>query len=476
MRTAVSPSDAGQYSVVVSNAFGSVTSTAVTVTVNPAGPNPSFGGTRFVAVLDRTSVVPGSLERFDTETLSETSARWMRDQIVIIGQNSSGEPLGIFSWQNGSLLRLLQPDVQLGDTLGQANGFTLVPALPNDRLVLRGQQMIEGFRQPIGMYALEGSILSTIADTTLAVPGAGGAKFPIFYWDAFEAGGKTVFASTLEGVPSLYLAEGGTVHRIVHGRQELPVTGAGTTQFQSLAFNGHDIFVVSATSAQEKLVALKIDPQGDVVKLLAKDEPLPGSNASVRSFGTAGTDGSAFYLVAYDNAFQQNILSWKDGAFTRLAGPGMQVGELGTVQSIESSYPKAVDGKVYASMRVLTPQGSTRCIAAAGSDSIEPVFSASKMDGKRIGATYVVDVAAGKLILLVHFVNGERALYANLQTEAQATLRLDFTRRNLSTLQFTIPNGVELQGAPTLLGPWLPLTTGDVTIRGGNRFFRLRNP
>lgn len=468
--------DAGRYSVTVSNAFGTVTSTEAIVTITPSAPNPSYGGGRFIAAVDVNSTVPGGSAKFDTASFAENSARWAGGRVVFTGQDTTGLPLGVFAFENNALARLLAPDAPLANGLGAANGFSLAFALPGEALVVRGQQMIGGFRQPVGIYSFATPNLNVIADITMAAPEANGTKFPIFFGDSYHAAGKTAFIATVTNIPALYLAEKGGLRRVLSAKENLPVNGTATTQLQSVSFDGTNMVVVATTAAQQQLVALHLNATGVVTKLLAKDDPMPGGAGNVRSLGPTATDGQAFYLTAYDGSFAPNFLAWGEGKLTRVAGPGMTVTGLGNIQSIETSYPKAAAGKVYFSARVTTSQGVRQGILVANVEGIKPVLFVSKLDARQVTGTYLIDVEGEKVIALIQFLTGTRALYANVGQAETPPLQLTFSRPTATTLRLAIPEGATLEVTPALGSPWQPATDTEVSITTGNRFYRLRRP
>lgn len=295
----------------------------------------------------------------------------------------------------------------------------------------------------------------------------------MFFYDAFQAGGQLVFGSLVSGTNGIYRAKDGTITRVLHDKLNLPVVGTGTIQFQSLAQNGSNIVVVAASSGLQNMVLLKINEGGEITKLLAKGENLPGTTNTVGTFGLSGSDGTAFYFLLYDNSFRPNIVRWQDGVFTRLAGPGMTVDGMGTIQSIETSYPKGAAGKTYFSARVTTPQGSKQGVLVADDAGIRPVLFATKLDARRVAATYVMDVRGERLIVLIQFTDGTRAIYANPSFKGLEPLVLQYNVQPNGSIFFSVPAGTQLEYASEITGPWQTSDMPEVNPTG-NRFYRLK--
>ncbi len=477
-RTAAGAADAGRYTLVVSNAWGLATSTEVVVTVTPAAPNPVFAGRRFVAVLDRDTTVPGTATKFATTSLSEFSVRWLGSRIVFVGQAAGGQPLGVFAWENGAFTRLLAPGIALANGLGLVEDFRLVSAAANEPVVVRALQMgPQGFSQPVGLYRLDALNLAVIADLSMAVPDGGGAKFPGFFNDAIHAGGKTLFHAQFGDTPALYLADSTGLRRVLASTQDLPVVGTAARFFQSLGFDGQNFVVVAVTAGQAKLAALRVDAAGAITSLLAKGDPLPGTSSTVAAFGGSEAADGTVYLEAFDASFARHVLGWRDGVFTRLAGPGMAVNGLGTVQAIESSITPAGNGKTYLTARLATPQGVQVGIVVAGPGGIEPVLFTSKLAARRLMAANVADAEGDRVLVIATLSDGTRALYANVGGLDAGPLRLEFTRPEAATLRFTVPAGTQLEATSALDGQWKTVPGSgalDVPVTAGARLFRLR--
>lgn len=476
-KTSTSAADAGHYKVVVSNAWGQVTSAEAVVTVNPTAPNPVFGGRRFVKIVDASTPLPESEAPFATESLGEHSARFLGSEVVFVSGAADQPQGGVFVWKNGSIVRFLGAGAALPNGLGAAEAFGLIAAPASEALAVRALKTVNGFLQPVGLYRYAGSGLAVTADTTMAAPDAAGALFPIFFGDASRAAGKTVFAATLDAKPALYLATDAGLSRVLATQRDLPVIGTATTQLQGLSFDGQTFTVTAATANQQTLVALRVNVAGEVTKLLATGDPLPGTADTVRSLGTSDTEGNSTTLLVFNNAFAVNVVEWRDGVLTRIAGPGMSVGGLGTILTLDASFPKASGGRSFVAARVTTPAGLVRGLVAAGTAGIEPVLFAAKLDARRVASTYVVDSEGDRVLVLVDFLGGGRALYANVGPADEQPLALQYTRPTAATVRFTVPPGAVLEAVGAFGEAWQPVNgTGEVemNVNGGARFFRLR--
>jgi hypothetical protein len=473
VRATATPADAGRYSVIASNAWGVVTAESV-VTILPAGPNPTYKAGRFVKIMDDKTVAPGTSVTFGTASLAETSARWQGSRVVFTGQSPTGEQLGVFAWENGNLTRLLAPDAALPNGLGNAAGFNLVSALPGEPLFVKALQMVGGFPLAIGIYKVNEGNLETIADTNTVAPGANGAKFTSFFGESMVAGGKLVFVETVDSIPSIYLWENGSITRILNARQNLPVVEAATVQFYGLAFNGADFVITAATSGQQNMAALKVNLAGEAAKIIARNDPLPGTAGAARAFGSVGVDGADFYLSVYDASFGLNILAWNGTEGTRRLGPGSAVNGVGSVLSVESSYPKAGNGVLYTGARIRTDSANVLALVAASETGTEPVLMPGKLDARRFASAYMCDVSGDKLLIMPQFADGSRGYYANVGAPDEGPLRLAFTRPSPSIVRFDSPAGTILETALKPEGPWGPADSSEVTISEGTRFFRLK--
>jgi len=477
IRTSASVGDAGRYRVTVSNAWGQVSSAEAVVTVNPPAPNPVFGGGRFVKIVDAATPVPDSGVPFATQSLGEHSARFIGNEIVFVGGSSEQPQGGVFIWKNGSLVRLLGPGVALPNGLGAAEAFGLIPAPASESLAVSALKTIGGFLQPVGLYRYDGSGLAAVADTTMAAPESGGALFPIFFGGSALAGEKTLFIAAPNNQPALYRADATGVSRVLSAQQDLPVVGTATTQLQSLSHDGQRLSVVAATANQQTLVALQVNALGAVTKLLATGEPIPGTADTVRSFGPTDTEAGVSTLLVFNSAFAANVVEWRDGVLTRVAGPGMSVGALGTIQTLETSFPKVSGGRAFLAARLMAPVGVLRGVVAASASGIEPVLFTSKLDARRVHSATVVDSEGDRLLVLVDFAGGGRALYANVGPADEPPLKLQVTRPNPAALRFTVPAGAVLEAVGALGESWQTVNgTGEVevTVNGDARFFRLR--
>ena len=264
---------------------------------------------------------------------------------------------------------------------------------------------------------------------------------------------------------------------MLSAQQNLPVVGTATAQLQGLSFDGQTFTVTAATANQQTLVALRVNAAGEVTKLLATGDPLPGTADTVRILGPSDTEGNTTTLLVFNGAFAVNIVEWRDGVLTRVAGPGMAVGTLGTIQTLETSYPKASGGRSFVAARLTTAGGIQRGIVAASASGIETVLFATKLDARRVAATYVVHADGDRVLVLVDFVAGGRALYANVGPADEEPLKLQYARPNLGTLRLTVPAGAVLEAVGTLDEAWQPVNGTreiEVSIGEGARFFRLR--
>ncbi len=477
VRTAATMAASGRYRVTVSNAWGQAMSAEAVVTVNPAAPNPVFNGGRFAAVLTPQSTVPDLGTPFDVSSIGEAAFRVLEDRLVFAGGPAGSPRAGIFAWAGGTLTRLLGAGVALPNGLGDAEGFMLMDSAPGGPLAVVGYQLINGFGQPVGLYRLNGAALEVIADTTMEAPGFAGSKFPNFFYGAVQAGVETVFGTKIGTESALYRATAAGLTRIVSSSQDLPVVGKAAIQFQSLGFDGETVLFVAATTGLQQQVALRVNAAGEITRLLARDDAIPGTPDTVRSFGSATVAGGAVYLTVFNQSFARSVLEWRDGELRVLAGPGMAVNGGGTVQTIESSNLLEAGGRVFLAGSLNLPEGTRKAVFAASATGIEPVVVTTKLDARRVSQLFVAGAGGDRVVVGALDQTGGRAFYANVGPADEEPLLLQYVHPVPGTLRFTVPAGAALEAAGALGGGWQAVDgTGevDVNVEGDARFFRLR--
>ncbi len=460
----------------VSNAWGQVVSAEAVVTVNPAAPNPVFQGGRFTAVLTPATPVPGTETPFDLSRIGEAAFRVANGRLLFAGGPAGSPRAGIFAWDHGTLTRLLGAGMFLPNGLGEAEGFTLLDAAPDEPLAVAGWQLINGVAQPVGLYRVNDGALEVIADTTMAAPGFGENRFPNFFYGAVQAGGQIVFGTKIGTESALYRTTASGLTRIVTSTQDLPVVGTAAIQFQSLAFDGDTVFFVAATAGLRQQVALRVTAAGEVTRLLARDDVIPGTADMVRSIGSATAAGGSVYLTV-NSGFARQVLEWRAGELRRIAGPGMAVNGGGTVQAIESSFLPAAGGRVLLAGNLNLPTGVRKAVFAASAAGIEPVLVATKLDARPVTSLFVAGAGGNRVVIAALDPTGARAFYANIGPLDDGPLTLLHARPAPGTLRLTVPTGAVLEAADALGGAWQPVNgTGEVDLStdGEARFFRLR--
>lgn len=473
-RKAASPADAGRYRVLVTNAWGQVSSAEAVVAVLPSPPNPVVAGRRLETVLDAGTPLPGTEGQADP---ADGRARIWGERLVWAGRSTTGQPLGLWVWEAGAWSRILAPNIELPNGLGAAEGLSLlnVRSLPGDPLVFTALKA----GLPVGIYRLDGGTLRVVADTTLAAPDEGGARFANFFGDVVTAGDRVLFIANVAGRWGLYLEDESGLRRVLSTSQDLPVVGTASIQFTGLGFDGARFLVSAATAAPQKAVLLRGDLAGGISGLLARGDPVPDTAQTVNSLGVSAAGDGALFTQLTDNLVRQHIIAWQAEGGRRVVGAGSELGALGTIQNLMGSSLPLAGGQVWVAVRLTTPTGMQPGVVAASAAGLEPVFFTAKLDGRRVNNYEVLGAAEGRLLLRVFFEDGARALYANVGPSAEAPLRLEFTRAGVSTLRLQVPAGAILEAAEFLGGTWQVLEgTGnvDVPLTGGGRFFRLRRP
>lgn len=470
-------SDAGRYTVSVSNAQGEVMSAAVDVTILPPAPNPVFAGGRFVAVANGETPVPGTGETLATDYLNEMAGAWWGSRIVLVGRTAGGASTGVLEREEGSWRVRLAPGMALPNGLGTAEDYQIVAGLPGEPLVIRALQNRDGFPQPVGFYRVDGTTVVSLADLTTPVPGLEGIHLPNFFGEAIQAGGRLVFLLTSAGPVGVYEADGNGVRAVLGSGQELPGLGADARQLQGLGFDGTRWVVVAATAGLKSMVALLGGGSEGVRPLIATGDALPGTTSTVRSFGPSAVAEGHVYLTLFDTGLAAHVVHWAEGVWTRVAGPGMALGDGGTLQAIESSSFRSLGNRVLLAARLSTASGVRRGILAAGPEGLESVLVAAKLDGRRVAGLGVADVEADRVLVFAWFEDGGRALLANVGAPAEPVLRLDHERVGAVAVRLHVPEGNRLEAATALDGEWETVdatTAVDVPLSGATRFFRLR--
>lgn len=466
--------DAGLYWAVISNAWGTVTSDSVRLTVQPAGPNPSYGGHRFVAPVQSGAEAPGAGVPFLAGGFNEGTARWWLDQLLFAGTGPEFRSLGLFG----------------AGTNGVASVVGLGTALPNGLGTLDGARLISGLADsdtptffgssngvPVGIFRWDQGQIRSLVDVTSPVPGAAGEVFRPFYSWATQAGLGLAFLGQTELRSGAYVERDGELRRLLDTRMDLPVLGTAAAHLQSLGYDGEVAAVLAANANQSAQAILRIDAAGAISAIAKMGDLIPGTDKAIRLFGPVQVSEGAVRFFAFDSAFARFAVSWRDGVLQKLAAPGDTVEGLGTLTSIDSSTLHPTAGKVFLSGRVRLASGSINAVFTVTDDGLKPVFSATKLDGRRISIVSLVEARGDRVVLAVQFGDGGAGYYVNTQAAEEASVRLDYVRVPGVGLRVTVPEGFGLEATDALGETWEPVPGAgavEVPTSVGNRFLRLK--
>lgn len=477
VRAVASAADSGRYSVTASNAWGQVVSAEAVVTVKPAAPNPIFNGSRFAALLTPTTPIPGTQAMFDLSFFGENSFRAIGGQLLFCGGPAGSPRAGVFAWENGTLTPQIGAGTILPNNLSEAEGFTLMESAAEQPLALLGYKSISGSPQPVGIYRMNGVKLEVIADTTMTVPGFGDSKFPPFFYGAVQAGGQIVFGTKIGKLSALFRSTATGLTKIVSSDQDLPVVGKGAIQFQSLAFDGATVFFVASTAGLQQQVALRVSLSGEITRVMANADVIPGTAETVRSFGSATAAGGSIYLSVFGPTFSRNVLEWRNGELRRIAGPGMAVDGGGTLLGIGSSFLCVAGGRVFLAGGLNWKARASTAVFSASANGIEPVFVANKLDARPVKNVFVAGAGGDRLIIGTIDNTGARSFYANVGPVDVGALTLLHRQVVPGTLRLSVPTGTVLEATGRLGEAWESIGGAgelDIKLEGSHRFFRLR--
>lgn len=469
-----SPADAGLYWAVITNAFGTATSESVRLTVLPSGPNPSYGGRRFVAPVQSGAEAPGAGVPFLAGGFNEGTARWWLDQLLFAGTGPEYRSLGLFGAGTNGLSALVGLGMALPNGLGTLDGVRLISGLADsDAPTFFGSS--NGV--PVGIFRWEGGQIRSLVDWASPVPGAAGEFFRPFYSVAMQAGLGLAFLGQTELRSGVYVQRDGELRRLLDTRMDLPVLGTAAAHLQSLGYDGEVTAVLAANANQSAQAILRIDAGGAITAIAQPGDRIPGTEKAIRLLGPVQVSEGSVRFFAFDAAFARYALSWRDGVLKTLAAPGDIVEGLGTLTSVDSSTLHATAGKVFLSGRVRLPTGAVNAVFAVTDDGLKPVFSATKLDGRRINIVSLVEARGDRVVMSVQFGDGGAGYYVNTEAAGEASARLDFVRVPGVGLRLTVPEGFGLEATEVMGGTWAPvpgLGSVEVPTSEGARFLRLK--
>ncbi|MBL9134372.1 MAG: hypothetical protein JNK85_00825 [Verrucomicrobiales bacterium] len=478
VHSSASIGDSGVYQVIVTNAYGSVTSRTAQVTVLPPGPNPTFAGSTFESMLASGTLFPGSPLPLIADAITEGAARWFGDRLVTVATGEGFRALGLIATASTGLETLLTLGANLPGGLGTLGGLRLVDAsAATDPIMV----FAHSNAVPVGIFRLDGSELVSLIDITMPVPGAEAERFEPFYAFSAQSGSWVTAIGRTARRSGVYLAGDGPLRRLLDTTQDLPVLGTTTAQIQGLGFDGRIAGAIIASQNQSTQAVLRISLDGRIDRIAATGDLIPGTPDTIRGFGTVAVNQGEIYFFAFNPAFARYALAWRDGVIRTVAAPGATLPGNGTLQSIESSYFNFGTDRVYLSGRVRTATGNASQVLAAGTRGLETVLATTKLDGRSFNFLSMADAVGDRVAVAVRFSDGTASYFANTGATGTPAPRLLYQRANARQLAVTVPDGTALEGVSRLGGTWESLPgTGNVLIdvpaTGETRFFRLRRP
>jgi hypothetical protein len=468
--------DSGVYQVLVTNAYGSVTSRAARVTVLPPGPNPDFAGSTFESLLESGALFPGTSSPLIADAITEGAARWSGNRLVTVAVGEDYRTLGLVAATSTGLDTLLAMGTSLPGGFGTLDGLRLVDAesATDPIMVFAHSNAV-----PIGLFRLDGSELTSLIDISMPVPGADSESFEPFYSFSAQSGSLVAAVGRTTSRSGVYLAGDGPLRRLLDTKQNLPYLGTSAAHIQGLGFDGRIAGVIVANQNQSTQAVLRVALDGTIDKISAIGDSIPGTPDMIRGFGPVAIYQGEIYFYAFNAAFARYALAWRDGVIRLVASPGATLPGGGTLQSIDSSSLNFGNGRVYLSGRVRTATGNTSQVLAAGTNGLEPVMSAPKLDGRQLSFLSMVDAEGDRVAVAVRFLDGSSAYFANTGRADGQAPRLVYQRAGDRQLTVTVPDGTLLETTSSLDGSWQPFPgLGNVVVEmpsnSDARFFRLR--
>lgn len=480
VRASASRGDSGLYQVMVTNAYGSLTSRTARVSVLPPGPNPSFAGSTFESTLASGTLYPGTQAPLIADAITEGAARWFGDRLITVATGENFKALGLIAAHRVGLETLLSVGIPLPGGLGILDGLRLVEAssASDPILVFANSNSV-----PVGIFRLDGSQLVSLIDVTMPVPGADSERFEPFYGYTAQAGSVVAAIGRTATRTGVYVAGDGPLRRVFDTTQNLPVLGSSAIHVQGLGFDGQTVGAIVANQNQSTQALLRVTLDGSVQKVAAVGDPIPGTTGTIRTLGTVAVHRGDIYFFAFNTSFAKYALAWHDGTLRVVAAPGDTLPDIGTVQSIESSSFNFGGDRVYFSGRGRFPTATRSIVFSAGPHGLEPVLFAPKLDGRQLSFLSIADTDAERVAVAVRFADGASAYFANTGDPdgGGSPPRLSFQRAEDRRLTLTVPEGTILEATPALGGSWEPVPGAgsmavDIPANAGARFYRLRRP
>ena len=488
LRPEASMADAATYQVVMSNAWGTATSSVARVTVKPAAPNPVVSGGRLESFAATGMVPPGSISGdFAVDPVS--AARRVGDSLVFHAVGAGGATLGLFASRTGAVVRLLAPEAPLPNGGGVAQGWDILPARAQEPLIVRARQATG---QSTGLYRVgAGGAVSVLVDLKTPITGISGALSPVgSFGFAAQGGEQVLFTALAGGKPGLFLAGPAGVFASVPPGRNLPVVGTGALQFLNPWFDGSRFGAIASSAGLQSYVAFQLeDPQatnGPVTSLLETGVPIPGLTTTVRGIHqVAGSDGVLFFRVT-DSANASHILVRTAAGLARALGAGMTLTDGRAVISVPVGPMLSSRGRVLlGGIAVRSGNIASQTALLVYPDRIEGLFPhPAKLDARRLNSLECIGFEDDSVILRVGYLDGGRALFSNTGSAdggGSVAPVVSFRRTDAGGLRIVVPAGTVLEASSGLLGPWQPqVASGEVEVRPSAdenvRLFRLRKP
>lgn len=403
----------GNYTVVVTNSYGSATSTVCAVTVQAPQPA-SYANKQFVKIADSLTLMPG----LGTNRFSGFRDAFLRGGQVWFGGTVSGVPfsVGVYHWSNNVLTSLVNTNANVPGTSSKFTNFYGSTFLSDGKVIFGGN----GNDNHTGLYAVTNGSVVTLYDNTTLMPGRPDT-FDRFGWPAV-AGNQFAFlgfhhytTNSLESYRAVYVSSNGVLTTLADTNTPLP--GIGGTFVSSSSQVGFDGETVAWWGINQ-------DTNGGIFRIT---RTTPIASVSDESMNNPATglpfDGfisppnvttGRVYHVGHDEGFN-SVLLYRDagGPLTVIAKPGDPVpGRALTFDSV--GYPFQVSSRSGCFFDGADGAGYYGIFHWNGTTSTKVIDTFDSLDGSPIAYVFVADAEDDCVLFYVTFTNGRQALYATL--------------------------------------------------------------
>lgn len=415
--SSLTTNDSGDYYVIVTNAFGSATSSVSAVTII-APQQPTFGNKRFVKIADTLTIAPGlSALRF-----SSFRDAFIRGGQVWFGANAGtgvGFSAGVYHWNGNSLSRLVDTNTLVPGTSSRFTNFYGSTFLSDNKVVFVGY----GSNDEHGIYAWTNGSVITIHDRSTVMPGRP-ETFDRFGWPAVF-GSQFAFLG-FSGVGSdsyrgVYVSSNGILTKLADTNNALPGLGGHFRLSSSqVGFDGNKV-AWWAINEDDKGGIFTVTRALALTNVADESTINPATGNQFDGFiSPPNVHTGRVYFVGHDVDFNTSML-YRDGQgpIQVVAKPGDVIPGRGmTFDSV--GYPFQIGGSAGLFFDGQDGTGYNGIYYWNGSSIAKVIDSLDSLDGSPITFVFVADAEGDNLVFYVGFTNGRQALYALVSKSGQS--------------------------------------------------------